>query len=67
MPPIKFMAFKRRAYIISLILPLSKIMPTCSYYIKKKLIYIIIAALFSCQPLSYIKCTKSNIHLTCDI
>ena len=47
MPLIRSTAFKRRTYIIVLILLLSKIMPTYFYYIKKGLVYIIITALFS--------------------
>ena len=38
----------------------SKIISPYSYYAKKKLVYIIITALFSCQPFSYLKCTKAN-------
>ena len=44
MPPIRFLVSKRRAYIISVILLLSEIMPLYSYYTKKKLVYIIIIA-----------------------
>ena len=42
-------------------------MPTYSCYILKGLVYITIIVLFSCQPSSYTKCTKSNIRLSCDI
>ena len=48
MPPIRSSTLEHYAYIIALILSLSKIMPTYSYCIKKGLVYIIIAAPFSC-------------------
>jgi hypothetical protein len=47
MPFIRFLAFKRRAYIVVLILLLGEIMPTCSCCAVKGLIYIIIVAPFS--------------------
>ena len=46
MPLIRFLASKRCAYTTAVILSLGKIMPSCSRYIKKKLVYIAIAALF---------------------
>ena len=67
MPPVRSSASKRRAYIVAVILLLSKIMPMCSCYTKKKLVYIIIAAPFSRQPFSCFKCIKSNIYLSCDV
>ena len=67
MPPIRSLASECCAYIVSVILLFSKIMPIYSRYTKKKLVYIIITALFSCQPSSCLKCTKSNIHLSCNI
>ena len=42
-------------------------MPTYSYYIEKGLVYIIIIALFSCQPSLYTKCTKLNIYFSYNI
>ena len=63
MPPIKFTAFKRYAYIVKTIVLLNKIMPSRFNYIEKKLLYIAIIALFSCQPSSYFKYTKLNIYL----
>ena len=47
MPFIRFLASKRHAYIVAVILLLSKIMPMCSYYTKKKLVCVIIMASFS--------------------
>ena len=51
MPFIKSLVPKRSTYyfkLVAVILLLSKIMPAYSYYTEKKLIYIIIAAPFSC-------------------
>jgi hypothetical protein len=42
-------------------------MPTCFYYAEKGLVYIAIAALFSCQPFSCSECTKLNIYLSCNV
>ena len=58
---------KRRAYIIAVILLFNKIMPTCSHYMLKRLVYIIIIAPLGCQPSFYTKYTKLNIRLSCDI
>ena len=47
MPPIRSSVFKRAAYyfkLVAVILLLSKIMPTYSYYIEKGLVYIVIIA-----------------------
>src|SRR6266566_8996788 len=41
----------------------TEVMPSCSYYIKKGLVYITIVAPFSCQPLSYAEYIKVNIYL----
>ena len=42
-------------------------MPTYSYYIEKELVYIVIIAFLGCQPSSYIKYTKLNIHSSYDV
>ena len=63
MPFVKSLAFKRRAYIVAVILLLSEIMPTYSYYVLKGLVYIVIIAPLGRQPSFYTKCTKLNIHL----
>jgi hypothetical protein len=50
MPPIRSLAFKCLTYyskLVAVILLLSEIMPSCSCYLKKGLVYIIITALFS--------------------
>ena len=67
MPFIRSLASERYTYIILVIFSLSEIMPIYSRCAKKKLVYIIITALFSCQPSSYFKCTKSNMRLSCNI
>ena len=58
---IRSLVSKHRAHTVAVILLLSEIMPSCSHYKEKKLVYIIIIALFNHQPSSYIKCTKLNI------
>jgi hypothetical protein len=70
MPFVKSLAFKYLVYhfkLVAVILLLSEIMLTYSYYTEKGLVYIIIIALFSWQPSSYFECTKLNMHLSCNI
>ena len=67
MPPIRFLVFKHYAYIIAIILLFSEIMPSYSRCEEKKLVYIIITALFNYQSSSCIKCTKLNMYLSCNI
>ena len=67
MPPIRSLASKCCAYTVAVIPLLGEIMPSYSYCKEKKLVYITIMASFSRQPSSYIKCTKLNIHLSCNI
>ena len=67
MPPIRFLASKCCIYIVLVILLLGEIMPIYFYCAEKKLVYIIIIALFSRQPSSYIKYTKLNIYLSCNV
>ena len=67
MPLIRSLVFKRRVYVIAVILLFSKIMPTYSCYILKGLVYIIIIAPLGYQPSFYIKYTKLNMHLSCNI
>ena len=64
---IRSLAFKHCTYIVAVILSLGEIIPSCSCYKEKKLVYIIIIAPFSCQPSFYIKYTKLNIYLSCNI
>ena len=67
MPSVRSSASKRYTYIVAVILLLSKIMPTYSYYISKGLVCVVITALFSYQPSSYTKYTKLNMYSSCDI
>ena len=67
MPPIRFLAFKHCAHAVAVILLLGEIMPSYSCCDEKKLVCITIVAPFSCQPFSYFKYTKSNIHLSCNV
>ena len=50
-----------------LILLSSKIILLYFYYIKKGLVYIAIVAPFGCQPSSYFKYTRLNIHSSYDV
>ena len=67
MPFVRSSASKYCACVISVILLLSEIMPIYSHYVEKKLVYIIIIALFGRQPSSYIKYTKLTMHLSCNV
>ena len=53
--------------LVALILSISKVMPSCSCYIKKGLVYITITALSGRQPLSCAECIKANMRLSCNI
>ena len=55
------------AYTVAIIFLFSEIIPSYSYCEEKKLVYITITAPFSHQPSLYIKCTKSNIYLFCNV
>ena len=67
MPFIRSLVSKRRTCIVAVILLFGKIMLTYSYCAEKKLVYIIITALFSRQPFSYIKCIKLNMYLSYNV
>ena len=67
MPFIRSSVSKHYAYIISVILLLSKIIPIYSCCAEKKLVYIIIIALSSRQPSFYIKCIKLNMYLSYNV
>ena len=67
MPFIRFLVSKRCAYTVAVILLLGEIMPSYSCCNEKKLVYIVIMAPSSRQPSSCFKCTKSNMHLSCNI
>jgi len=49
------------AALVSLILSISVVMPSCSCYIEKGLVCVVIAALSSHQPFSCAECIKANI------
>jgi hypothetical protein len=53
--------------LIAVILLLGEIMPTCSYYAEKGLVYITITALSNYQPSSCSKYIKLNMHLSYNI
>ena len=67
MPFIRFLVSVYYTCVVILIFSLGEIMPIYSCCAEKKLIYITIAALFSCQPSFYFKYTKLNIHLSYNI
>ena len=67
MPSIKSLVSAYYALLAISISLNSKIISPCSYYIKKKLVCIIIIALSSCQPSSYFKCTKANVYFFCNV
>ena len=60
MPPIRLSISKCCTLLAVSISFNREIMSPCSHYIKKGLVYITVINLFSRQPFSYIKCTKSN-------
>ena len=63
MPFIRFSAFKCCLRLVLLILSFSKIIPTCFYYMEKRLGYIAIIAPFGHQPFPYLEYTKVNTYL----
>ena len=67
MPPIRSLVSKCYAYAVTVILLLGEIMPSYSHYKEKKLVCVAIIAPFGCQFSFYSKCTKSNIHLSCNV
>ena len=67
MPPVRSTAFRRHNKLMLLILSISKVMPSCSYYIKKGLLCIAIMSPFSCQPSLYNKYTTANMRLSYNI
>ena len=65
MPFIRSLVSKYSAYrskLVAMIFSLNKIMPSCSCYMEKGLVYIIITALSSRQFSLYSECIKLNIH-----
>ena len=66
-PFIRSTASRRHNKLILLILFINKVMPSCFYYIKKGLLYIIIISPSNCQPSSYTKYTTTNIYSSYNI
>ena len=62
MPAIRSLAFKYYTLLISSIIFNGEIMSPCSYYVKKKLVYVTITDPSSCQPFSCSKCIKLNTY-----
>ena len=62
MPPVRSLVSVYYILLATSISLNSKIMSLYSYYMKKKLVYITIIALFSRQPSSYFKYTKANTY-----
>ena len=60
MPPIRSLVSIYCVLLTASISLNSEIISPYSHYAKKGLLYIIIIALFSCQPSSYFKCIKAN-------
>ena len=67
MPFVRSLASKYHAYVVAIIFLLSKIMPTYSHCVLKRLVCVVIIAFLGCQPSSCIKCIKLNIRLSCNV
>ena len=70
MPSVRFLVSKRTAYyfkLVAVILLLGEIIPTYSCYMEKGLVYIAIIALLGRQFFFYTKCTKLNMHSSCNV
>ena len=64
---VKSLASKRYTLLATSISLNREIISPCSYYTKKGLVCVIIIFFSSCQPSSYLKCTKANTCLLCDV
>ena len=67
MPFIRSLVSKRCAHVVLVIFLLGEIMSIYSRYAEKKLVYITIIAPFGHQLSFCLKCTKSNIYLSCNV
>ena len=65
--PIRSFVFNQYNRLVTVILLLSKVMPSCSCCVEKVLVCVVIAALTGCQPSSCVKCTWVNIWLSCNV
>ena len=63
MPAVKLIVSEHRALFISSITLNSEIMSPCSYYMKKGLVYVVIADPSNYQLFSYFKYTKLNTYI----
>ena len=67
MPLIRSSASTRYAALVTLILSISKVMPSCSCCVEKGLVCIIIMSLSGRQPLSCAECIKVNMYLSYNV
>ena len=67
MPPVRSLASAYYTKLVAVIFSFGEIMPSYSCCEEKKLVYIIIVAPFSRQPSFYVKYTKLNMCLSCNI
>ena len=67
MPPIKSSLSNYYNRLVTIILSLSEVMPSCSRYADKKLVCVAIAAPSGCQPSFYAECMKLNMRSSCNI
>ena len=67
MPAVRFLISKHYTLFIFFIIFNGEIMSPCSYYIKKGLVYIIIAEPSNYQPSFYSKYMKANTCLLCNV
>jgi hypothetical protein len=67
MPFVRFLVSKHYALLVTSISLNREIMNPYSYYTRKGLVYIILTVPFSYQSFSYLKCTKVNTQLFCNI
>jgi len=67
MPPIRSLVSNYYNRLVTIILSLSKVIPSYCRYMEKKLVYIAITALSSCQPSFYTKYTRANMRLSYNV
>ena len=67
MPSVRSLASKCRTRVVAIIFLLGEIMPICSCYVLKGLVYIAIIAFLGRQSSFYTKYIKLNMPLSCNI
>ena len=67
MPSIRSSVFNQHNRLVTVILLLSEVMPSCSCCEEKKLVCVAIVALTGCQPSSCVKCMWVNMWSSCNI